>query len=105
MANELIVVETLKEVCGLLNTFVSSCKRTGMINKAQMKYVAIRIDEYLRIQRGNAVHAISNNNIRNIQSTFELIKGMNLEGAALAYAMRQLDIEVEALEHILEEMK
>lgn len=105
MANELVVIEAMKEVCSTVNTLVSSCKKTGMINKAQMRYAAIKIDEYLQIQRSNAVHAVANNNIRNIQSTFELIKGMKLEGAALTYAMRQLDIEVDALERILEEMK
>lgn len=49
MTNEFVVIEALKEVCSTVNTLVSSCKKTGMINKAQMRYAAIKVDEYLQI--------------------------------------------------------
>lgn len=105
MDNELMLIEAAKAVCGTVKTFVTSCKKTGIINKTEMRYAEIKINEYLQEQRGNAITAITKNNILNIKSTFDLIQSMELEGVAYTYAMNQLTTEANLLERLIEEMK
>lgn len=109
MDNGLMVIGAAKEICSAVNTFVSTFLKTGIINKAQMKYASIKIEEYLGMQRSDAITAVIQHNIQNIYSTLHLVKKLNEDTPADAitskYIIRQLDMQSAALEQVVNHMQ
>ena len=102
---ELIVFEAVKGVSYAAKSLITSYKKNRLMSKAELQHMDIKIKEYLQIERTNAVNAVSNNNIRNLISTWNIIKEIDPNSPAYTFAMRQYELESEALERILREIR
>ncbi len=103
MANELVVVETIKEVSEAVKTIVGTYRETRIVRVTQKNILKERLEAYRKLQRGNAICEISRNNIEQIAKTFKLIESYNFSGAALEAVMRQFEIQSKGLERLLED--
>lgn len=58
MENGLIVVQTLNKICTLAQNIVLSRKGARLIKQGDLKLLAMKIDEAIRLAKGNEYEAI-----------------------------------------------
>ena len=98
MGNELVVLQTVKEVSSTLNTVLGMYKKRSIVRKNEMALLKVKIEAYLACAKANAASEILDNNMRIIYRTLQQIDEYNLQGVGLRYAMKQLEILEEGLE-------
>lgn len=105
MEDELMVIETVKEVGSALTSFIKLYKENRIISKMQKKCVLDKIKCYQAVQRTNNVGLIVENNIKQISKTFQLIEKLDFQGSSQKMAMQQLEILNDTLCGILEDYR
>lgn len=91
MENELMPLETVKELSSALTTLLVNYRKNSIISKGNRECVQIKIKACLARERSVAIGAITRTNIMEIDKTIRLIDSLQLNGYAYQMAMRQLE--------------
>lgn len=104
MANDLVVVEALRDICITADKFIQTSRKYGYTRKSQKEELTIKINRYLAEERSNAISSIATGNLMHLQSIMNTLNKCEFTGKAYEYAMDQVDLANKKLRKVLEDL-
>lgn len=102
MGNELLITKTINEVCSIAYNIVLSSKRYRMLRQADLDYLSEKIDEAMRIIKGNKYEMVFNNNLEIMKRASKRVKDESTDEDVRCFAIEQIAILRQKLLNLLE---
>lgn len=105
MANELMVLEAVREVSNAVSSLIVTYRETHIVSKTKKQALKVRIKSYLAIEKSHAIAEVARSNIQEIAKTMDLIDRLELSASGQVMAMDMLEEQHKQLKQLLEDCR